>query len=197
MVTQDFPPLRGGIHTYARELARRLARRHALTVVAPTMDGDVAFDRTATYQTVRVPGRGDLVSLNSLPVVLRGRWDVAEHSFRPPYFHRNAASEFIGIVSMPGGKGSKGFVPGCAFFTPNLTGHGVASSAVAHQYAMSDEEAARPLRGSDESLWVMFESILTLRVMPWMLGAEHEDRDFRSLFTATPVPYAGPDEGSA
>ena len=130
-------------------------------------------------------------------VAFRGRWDVAEHSFRPPYFHRNAASEFNGIVSMPGGKGSKGFVPGCAFFTPNLTGHGVASSAVAHQYAMSDEEADRPLRGSDESLWVMFESILTLRVMPWMLGAEHEDRDFRSLFTATPVPYAGPDEGSA
>ena len=130
-------------------------------------------------------------------VVFRGRWDVAEHSFRPPYFHRNAASEFNGIVSMPGGKGSKGFVPGCAFFTPNLTGHGVAASAVAHHYAMSDDAADRPVRGSDESLWVMFESILTLRVMPWMLGAAHEDRDFRSLFAATPVPYEGPDEGSA
>ncbi|MEM1414831.1 MAG: iron-containing alcohol dehydrogenase [Myxococcota bacterium] len=130
-------------------------------------------------------------------VAFRGRWDVAEHSLRPPYFHRNAASEFNGIVSMPGGRGTKGFVPGCYFFTPNLTGHGVAASAIKHHLEISDEEADKPIRGSDESLWVMFESILTLRVMPWHLGSENEDRDFRKLFEDTPVVYEGPDEGSA
>src|SRR5262249_19527568 len=31
-------------------------------------------------------------------VAFRGRWDVAEHSFRPPFMHRNAASEINAVV---------------------------------------------------------------------------------------------------
>ena len=27
------------------------------------------------------------------------RWSVAEHTFRPPPFHRNVASEFLGLIS--------------------------------------------------------------------------------------------------
>ena len=26
------------------------------------------------------------------------RWTVSEHTFRPPYYHRNAASEFMGLI---------------------------------------------------------------------------------------------------
>lgn len=28
-------------------------------------------------------------------LIFSPRWDVASHTFRPPYFHRNAASEFM------------------------------------------------------------------------------------------------------
>lgn len=31
-------------------------------------------------------------------VVFPPRWSVAEHTFRPPYFHRNCMSEFMGLV---------------------------------------------------------------------------------------------------
>jgi len=31
-------------------------------------------------------------------VVFPPRWSVAEHTFRPPYFHRNCMSEFMGLI---------------------------------------------------------------------------------------------------
>jgi homogentisate 1,2-dioxygenase len=31
-------------------------------------------------------------------LVFSPRWDVASHTFRPPYFHRNAASEMMGLI---------------------------------------------------------------------------------------------------
>ena len=31
-------------------------------------------------------------------VIFPGRWTVAEHTFRPPYFHRNCMSEFMGLI---------------------------------------------------------------------------------------------------
>ena len=47
-------------------------------------------------------------------VLFPPRWTVAEHTFRPPYYHRNAASEFMGLVR--GGYEAKkdGFLPGGA-----------------------------------------------------------------------------------
>jgi homogentisate 1,2-dioxygenase len=33
-------------------------------------------------------------------VVFPPRWTVAEHTFRPPYFHRNVMSEFMGLIKV-------------------------------------------------------------------------------------------------
>lgn len=31
-------------------------------------------------------------------VIFPPRWSVAEHTFRPPYYHRNCMSEFMGLI---------------------------------------------------------------------------------------------------
>lgn len=31
-------------------------------------------------------------------VIFPPRWLVAEHTFRPPYYHRNCMSEFMGLI---------------------------------------------------------------------------------------------------
>jgi homogentisate 1,2-dioxygenase len=31
-------------------------------------------------------------------VIFPDRWMVAEHTFRPPWFHRNFMSEFMGLI---------------------------------------------------------------------------------------------------
>jgi homogentisate 1,2-dioxygenase len=52
------------------------------------------------------------------------RWSVAEHTFRPPPFHRNVASEFLGLIAGQYiGKG-EGFAPGSASLHNCMSGHG-------------------------------------------------------------------------
>jgi phosphatidyl-myo-inositol dimannoside synthase len=59
LVTNDFPPRRGGIQSYLVDLVTRLAAtgEHTLTVYAPQwMDADAFDATTAGYQVVRHPG---------------------------------------------------------------------------------------------------------------------------------------------
>ncbi len=45
-------------------------------------------------------------------VIFPPRWMVAEHTFRPPWFHRNVMSEFMGLVHGAYDAKAEGFVPG-------------------------------------------------------------------------------------
>lgn len=53
------------------------------------------------------------------------RWDVAQNTFRPPYFHRNAASEFLAnIYSTTLSGRSSGFRPGGGSYEAGHIAHG-------------------------------------------------------------------------
>ena len=54
IVTNDFPPRRGGIQSFVHELALRLDPER-LTVYAPKWDGDAAFDAAQPFAVVRHP----------------------------------------------------------------------------------------------------------------------------------------------
>lgn len=58
LVTNDFPPRRGGIQSYLQNLVDHLvaAGTHTLTVYAPKWKGAEAFDREAAYEVERHPG---------------------------------------------------------------------------------------------------------------------------------------------
>jgi homogentisate 1,2-dioxygenase len=49
---------------------------------------------------------------------------VAQHTFRPPWFHRNVASEFMGLIAGVYDAKAEGFVPGGASLHNCMTGHG-------------------------------------------------------------------------
>ncbi|BDB42054.1 MULTISPECIES: GDP-mannose-dependent alpha-(1-6)-phosphatidylinositol monomannoside mannosyltransferase [Mycobacterium] len=57
LVTNDFPPRRGGIQSYLGEFVGRLVESgaHTVTVYAPKWKGDNAFDGSAGYRVVRHP----------------------------------------------------------------------------------------------------------------------------------------------
>lgn len=63
------------------------------------------------------------------------RWDSVMHTFRPPWYHRNQATEFNGIVKMEGEY--SGFMKGGSFLTPMFTAHGVASQVVREELGTS------------------------------------------------------------
>ncbi|MEO1271498.1 MAG: glycosyltransferase family 4 protein, partial [Myxococcota bacterium] len=81
MVTQDFPPVVGGIQTYAYALAREFNQRcEAFAVVAPSHPDQEAVDRACPYPVHRVPVSSDWMRVAALPwmmsVALQGRYDT-------------------------------------------------------------------------------------------------------------------------
>ncbi len=57
-------------------------------------------------------------------VIFPPRWLVAENTFRPPWFHRNVMSEFMGLVHGEYDAKAGGFAPGGASLHNCMSGHG-------------------------------------------------------------------------
>ncbi len=86
LVTNDFPPRRGGIQSYLVELVSRLAAtgEHTLTVYAPQWKDAEAFDaHTAGYHVVRHPGT---LMLPAPSLDTRMRRLIAEHGIDTVWF---------------------------------------------------------------------------------------------------------------
>uniref|UniRef100_A0A7S4L0W2 homogentisate 1,2-dioxygenase n=1 Tax=Paramoeba aestuarina TaxID=180227 RepID=A0A7S4L0W2_9EUKA len=114
-------------------------------------------------------------------VAFCGRWDASEDSFKPPYYHRNFATEFNAIVSME--SEYCGFEEGTTFLTPFMTGHGIAGDSYNNFYKADKEKVQQPVRLSDESLWVMVESTYQMRLTKWAVEANHRDKEYRKFWS--------------
>jgi homogentisate 1,2-dioxygenase len=120
-------------------------------------------------------------------VVFGGRWEVVEHSFRPPFMHRNAASEVNMVVRTP--TPEQGYDPGVTFVSPMLTAHGVATRTYDAVLSKPEDIDDPPRRLSDESLWLMFESALPFRSTEWARSTELVDPDFLKMFEGMPSRF--------
>ena len=86
-------------------------------------------------------------------VIFPPRWMVAEGTFRPPYFHRNVMSEFMGLVRGEYDAKQGGFVPGGASLHNAMTAHG--PDRASYERAVGAPLAPQYLEGT---LAFMFES---------------------------------------
>ncbi len=99
-------------------------------------------------------------------VIFPPRWLVAEHTFRPPYFHRNIMSEFMGLVrGVYDAKESGGFVPGGSSLHNCMSAHGP-ESAVMKSASSAD---LKPVYMKD-TLAFMFESRFVMRPTAFALN---------------------------
>ena len=57
-------------------------------------------------------------------VIFPPRWMVAERTFRPPYYHRNIMSEYMGLISGTYDAKETGFVPGGGSLHNCMAAHG-------------------------------------------------------------------------
>ena len=101
-------------------------------------------------------------------VIFPPRWLVAENTFRPPYYHRNTMSEFMGLITggydaKQGGKG--GFVPGGASLHNTMSGHG--PDAASGEGARNAD--LKPAKVGEGSCAFMFESCAMVGVTEWGL----------------------------
>ncbi|MGE0214383.1 glycosyltransferase family 4 protein [Mycolicibacterium sp.] len=85
LVTNDFPPRRGGIQAYLEALVDHLvdSGRHTLTVYAPKWKGAEDYDAAAGYDIVRHPGT---LMVPEPTVALRMRRLIAERAVHTVWF---------------------------------------------------------------------------------------------------------------
>jgi homogentisate 1,2-dioxygenase len=95
-------------------------------------------------------------------VIFPPRWMVAEHSFRPPWFHRNVMSEFMGLIEGQYDAKSGGFAPGGASLHNQMAGHG--PDRASYEAAVAAE--LRPHR-IEATMAFMFESAHVIRPTRW------------------------------
>ncbi|KAI0593582.1 Homogentisate 1,2-dioxygenase [Biscogniauxia sp. FL1348] len=101
-------------------------------------------------------------------VIFPPRWLVAEDTFRPPWYHRNTMSEFMGLIAgeydaKKGGQG--GFMPGGASLHNVMSGHG----PDAKSFEGASNAKLEPALVGKGSCAFMFESCLMVGVTQWGL----------------------------
>jgi homogentisate 1,2-dioxygenase len=86
------------------------------------------------------------------------RWLVAEHTFRPPWFHRNFMNEFMGLIHGAYDAKAEGFLPGGASLHNCMSGHG--PDAATYELARTAELKPQLLA---DTLAFMFEARFVCR----------------------------------
>jgi homogentisate 1,2-dioxygenase len=115
-----------------------------------------------------VPGTSN-VELGCFPP----RWSVAEHTFRPPPFHRNVASEFLGLIAGEYIGKADSFGPGSASLHNCMSGHGPDAAA----YQRGREAELKPTY-LDNTLVFLFETQLPIRPTQFALDTDLLERDY-------------------
>ena len=86
-------------------------------------------------------------------VIFPPRWMVAENTFRPPWYHRNVMSEYMGLINGTYDAKSKGFLPGGGSLHNCMSAHGPDLDA----FQKASQATLEPERYQD-TMAFMFES---------------------------------------
>ena len=106
-------------------------------------------------------------------VIFPERWAVAEHTFRPPWYHRNIMSEFMGLVTGVYDAKPQGFVPGGCSLHNTMLPHGPDRDAF--EGASNAELKLHKLEGT---LAFMFETRFPQRVTAYAAGLAQLQQDY-------------------
>ncbi len=87
--------------------------------------GSISFDHPDPSIFLVLQSPSDTPGVDTIDFVIFGpRWLAMENSFRPPWFHRNIASEFMGLITGVYDAKADGFAPGGASLHNCMSGHG-------------------------------------------------------------------------
>ena len=107
------------------------AYKYDLRTYSPV--GSILFDHPdPSIFTVLTAPSGQEGTANIDFVLFRERWMVAEHSFRPPWYHKNIMSELMGNIYGIYDAKPKGFVPGGMSLHNCMLPHGPDRAAFEH-----------------------------------------------------------------
>jgi len=118
-------------------------------------------------------------------VIFPPRWMVAEDTFRPPWFHRNVMSEFMGLVHGQYDAKPEGFRPGGMSLHNSMVPHGPDNEA----FEKASSAALAPHK-LDHTLAFMFESRWRFKPTPWALNGGALDRAYADCWSTLKDRFA-------
>jgi homogentisate 1,2-dioxygenase len=110
-------------------------------------------------------------------VVFAPRWLVGEDTFRPPYFHRNVMSEYMGLIEGAYDAKAEGFVPGGGSLHNMMSAHGPDRDTF-------EKASAADLvpQKVDDGLAFMFETRWPVTLTAQAEAAEHLQDDYDDVW---------------
>jgi homogentisate 1,2-dioxygenase len=106
-------------------------------------------------------------------VIFPDRWLVAEHTFRPPWYHRNVMSEYMGLCYGVYDAKEHGFVPGGGSLHNCMSAHG--PDAEAFEKATDSDLKPQKLEGT---MAFMFESRYIIRPTRFAMETPSLQKDY-------------------
>jgi homogentisate 1,2-dioxygenase len=119
-------------------------------------------------------------------VIFPPRWMVAEHTFRPPWFHRNIMNECMGLVHGAYDAKAGGFVPGGLSLHGILSAHGPDAPSTAR--AMAVDLAPHKI---DDTLAFMFETRQVLHPTRHALAMPQLQADYDAVWNGLGNAFTG------
>jgi homogentisate 1,2-dioxygenase len=123
-------------------------------------------------------------------VIFPPRWMVASNTFRPPPFHRNVMSEFMGLVEGRYVAKPTGFEPGGASLHNSMLPHGPSAEVFAQASAAKLEPEKL-----EDTLAFMFESRYVVQPTTYALESPALQRDYAECWSGLDRHFDGGAEG--
>jgi homogentisate 1,2-dioxygenase len=137
--------------------------------------GSISFDHPdPSIFTVLTSASDTPGTANCDFVIFPPRWLVAQNTFRPPWFHRNIASEFMGLLHGHYDAKAGGFAPGGASLHNSFSGHGP-DAATFEKASSADLSKPDVLL---ETMAFMFETRAVIRPTQQALHCSELQKDY-------------------
>ena len=141
--------------------------------------GSVSYDHPDPSIFLVLQSISDTPGVDALDfVIFPPRWLVMQDTFRPPWFHRNVASEFMGLIEGAYDAKAEGFAPGGASLHNCMSGHG--PDAATYEKA-SRADTSKPLQVAD-TMAFMFETRAVIRPTRYALDTPLLQRDYGQVW---------------
>ncbi|HEY5286989.1 MAG TPA: homogentisate 1,2-dioxygenase [Solirubrobacteraceae bacterium] len=150
--------------------------------------GTVSFDHpdpsifTVLQSPTNTPGLANIDF-----VIFPPRWLVGENTFRPPWYHRNIMSEFMGLVKGVYDAKAEGFTPGGGSLHNTFTSHG--PDAETYQRGSTTELEPQKL---DDTMAFMFETRWSVRLTAQAATAPNLQPDYDSVWSTLRREFVQP-----
>lgn len=140
--------------------------------------GSISFDHPdPSIFTVMTSPSGEPGVANCDFVIFPNRWLVGEDTFRPPWYHRNTMSEYMGLIYGQYDAKEEGFVPGGGSLHNQMSAHGPDQDAF--DKASNAKLQPQKLEGT---MAFMFESRYIIRPTRFAMECPQLQRNYTDVW---------------